>query len=104
MPEKPSPPENYFQFERLLAALARHNVDFAVVGGVAVSLNGFVRATDDVDILVHEAPDNVRKLLHCLSQWGEGWARELSPEDYVVGGQKKDLTQQVAEIRELNYD
>jgi hypothetical protein len=56
MPEKPSPPENYFQFEKLLVELARHNVDFAVVGGVAVSLNGFVRATDDVDILVHEAP------------------------------------------------
>jgi hypothetical protein len=83
MPEKPSPPENYFQFEKLLVELARHNVDFAVVGGVAVSLNGFVRATDDVDILVHEAPDNVRRLLDCLSQWGEGWARELRPDDFI---------------------
>src|SRR5206468_11915866 len=42
----PSPPENYFQFEKLLVELVRAGVDFAVVGGVAVSLNGFVRATD----------------------------------------------------------
>src|SRR5438552_3267472 len=46
----PPTPENYFQFEKLLVELARAGVDLAVVGGVAVSLNGFVRATDDVDL------------------------------------------------------
>jgi hypothetical protein len=52
-----SSPENFSQFEKLLVDLARAEVDFAVVGGVAVSLNGFVRATDDLDILVQEAPE-----------------------------------------------
>ncbi len=47
------------------------------------SLNGFVRATDDVDIIVQDSPENVRKLLDCLSGWGEGWARELTVEDFV---------------------
>ena len=79
----PSPPENYFQFEKLLVGLAQAGVEFAVVGGVAVSLNGFVRATDDVDILVNESNDNVRKLLDYLSHWGEGWARELTLDDFV---------------------
>src|SRR5437773_9741426 len=79
----PSPPENYFQFEKLLVELARAGVDFAVVGGVAVSLNGFVRATDDVDIIVRESPENIRRLLDTLSHWGEGWARELKVEDFV---------------------
>jgi acylphosphatase len=59
-------------------------VDFAVVGGIAISLNGFVRATEDVDILVNAAPDNLRKLLACLEQWGEGWARELKVDDFVI--------------------
>ena len=76
-------PENFSRFERLLVALARSGVDFAVVGGVAVSLNGFVRATDHVDILIRESPENVRKLLDCLSQWGEGWARELKVEEFI---------------------
>ena len=80
----PSPPENYFQFEKLLVELARSGVDFAVVGGVAVSMNGFVRATDDVDILAHYSPENLRKLLDCLKHWGEGWARELKVEDFVA--------------------
>lgn len=79
----PSPPENYFQFEKLLVDLAKAGVDFAVVGGVAVSLNGFVRATDDVDIVVQDSPENVRKLLDSLSGWGEGWARELTVEDFL---------------------
>lgn len=76
-------PENYFQFEKLLAALASHAVDFAVAGGVAISLNGFIRATDDVDIIVHEAPANIEKLLQCLRGWGEGFARELNVSDFV---------------------
>ena len=80
----PSPPENFFQFEKLLVALARHKVDFAVVGGVAVSLNGFVRATDDVDILTHHSTENLSTLLDCLKGWGEGWARELKVEDFIV--------------------
>jgi len=75
-------PESYSPYERLLVALARSGVDFAVVGGVAISLNGLVRATDDVDIVVSHAPENLHKLIECLKQWGEGWARELKPEDF----------------------
>lgn len=79
-----APNENFFRFGSLLVELARAGVDFAVVGGVAVSLNGFVRATEDVDILVHHSPENLRKLLDCLKHWGEGWARELKVEDFAM--------------------
>ncbi len=50
---------------------------------MAVSLNGFVRATDDVDIIVSEKRENVSKLLEQLQTWGEGWARELNVEEFV---------------------
>jgi hypothetical protein len=83
MPEMPSAKETTSPFERLLADLVRSGVDYAVVGGVAVSLNGFIRATDDLDILVHEAAGNIRRLLDCLAAWGEGWARELTVEDFA---------------------
>jgi hypothetical protein len=82
MPETSPMPEACFPFESLLVALVRGRVEFAVVGGVAVSLNGFVRATEDVHILVQDAPENIRRLLGCLGQWGEGWARELRVEDF----------------------
>ena len=77
-------PENFSPYEKLLVALVDSGVDFAVVGGVAVSLNGYVRATDDVDIIISTAPENISKLLHCLMQWGEGWARELKAEDFSI--------------------
>ena len=32
---------------------------------------------------MHDSPDNLRALLNSLSGWGEGWARELKPEDFV---------------------
>lgn len=79
-----SPNENFFRFENLLVELARAEIDFAVVGGVAISLNGFVRATDDVDILVKNSPPNIQALLDCLKKWGEGWARELTLADFAV--------------------
>lgn len=79
----PLPPENSTPFEELLVGLARAGVEFAVAGGVAVSLNGFVRATDDVDLIVEESAENIGRLLGYLAHWGEGWARELKVEDFV---------------------
>jgi hypothetical protein len=72
------------QFEKLLAGLARGGVDFAVVGGLAVILNGYPRMTVDADILVHSSDENLRHLLKFLESWGEGWARELKPEDFAI--------------------
>ncbi|MCX6896059.1 MAG: hypothetical protein NTZ16_11280 [Verrucomicrobia bacterium] len=66
-----------------MAALASSRVDFAVVGGLAVIFNGYPRMTLDADILVSNAPDNLRRLLACLADWGEGFARELQPEDFI---------------------
>jgi hypothetical protein len=69
-------------YEKLLASLALAEVKFIVVGGVAVALNGFVRTTDDVDILIERSPENIQRLLAALASFGEGHARELSLEDF----------------------
>ena len=70
------------QFEKLLAGLARDGVDFAVVGGLAVILNGYPRMTTDADIIVHPSVENLRCLIKSLEGWGEGWAREIKLEDF----------------------
>ncbi len=71
-------------FLRLLVELTRAEVDFAVVGVVAVCLNDYVRYTADADILISPQPGNVARLLEVLSQWGEGWARELKVDDFIA--------------------
>jgi len=69
-------------YEKLLAKLARADIKFIIVGGVAVALNGFVRTTEDVDILIDPSIDNVAQLLGELRGFREGHARELSPTDF----------------------
>lgn len=70
------------EFEKLLVDLATGDVQFIVVGGLAVAYCGYVRATEDVDLLVESGRENVRRLLTVLSSFGNGYARELSPDDF----------------------
>jgi len=69
-------------YEKLLAKLVRAEVKFMIVGGVAVALNGFVRTTEDIDVLIEASAENVTRLLDELRNFGEGHARELSPADF----------------------
>jgi hypothetical protein len=69
-------------FEKLLVLLAEAEVRFIVVGGIAVSLQGYVRLTEDVDLLLDDDPANIRRLLEILSGYGEGYARELELQDF----------------------
>ena len=69
-------------YEKLLAKLVRAEVKFIIVGGVAVALNGFVRTTEDIDILIEASAENITRLLDELGNFGEGHARELSPADF----------------------
>jgi acylphosphatase len=69
-------------FAELLGLLSENNIKFMTVGGVACSLNGFVRTTEDVDILVANNTENISSLLQTLTSFGQGYARELSLEDF----------------------
>jgi hypothetical protein len=65
-----------------LVELSRADVRYLVVGGIACVLNGFVRTTEVVDLLVDTETDNLRRLLDVLARLGEGHARELRVEDF----------------------
>jgi predicted nucleotidyltransferase len=69
-------------FEKLLVLLAERGVRFIVVGGVAVTLQGYVRLTEDVDLLVEPTVANIQMLLATLSGWGDGFASGLTPADF----------------------
>ncbi len=69
-------------FEKLLVRLADAQVKFVLVGGLAVTLHGYVRFTEDVDILIASDSANVQRLLDSLATYGEGFARELTVSDF----------------------
>ena len=52
----------------LFSALARHEVDYLLIGGLAVSLHGVERATMDVDITVAMNPDNLAALIEAARE------------------------------------
>ena len=51
----------------LLARLNDEGVAYVLVGGHAVRLNGFARATEDIDILLPSSLENGRKVIRALS-------------------------------------
>lgn len=52
----------------ILDVLVRHEVDFVVIGGIAVARHGFVRATKDLDIVPDPAHANLHNLLAALTE------------------------------------
>ena len=58
---------NFFtSFNKVLAALEKHNVDYILIGGYAVALYGIPRATNDIDIFVKPEEENFIKLRNAL--------------------------------------
>jgi hypothetical protein len=56
--------------ETIVRALNGAQVQYLVVGGLAVNAHGFVRATRDVDIVLHLEPGNAERGLNALLQAG----------------------------------
>jgi hypothetical protein len=51
---------DFEDFLRLIRALDQHAVEYVLVGGVALSLHGLVRATEVVDLFVRHASDSLQ--------------------------------------------
>jgi len=52
---------------RLLARFGEEGVDYILVGGQAVRLNGFLRATEDIDVLLRPTRDNGERVIRALN-------------------------------------
>jgi len=50
----------------VLAALEQHDVDYVLVGGLALGVHGLVRATRDIDVFVRPTSENVERLRAAL--------------------------------------
>jgi len=93
----------------LLAAFAAAKVEFAVVGGVAVNLHGYLRATNDLDIFIRPTEDNACAAFEALAALGyplEGYeaADLLDDEDNLRFGTAEDHIDILASIGEMTFD
>ena len=53
-------------FARLLGALGRGRVECIIIGGLAATIHGSARLTQDVDVCYARTPDNIRRLVDAL--------------------------------------
>ncbi len=65
----------------LLDVLSSHDVPFVVIGGHAVTFHGFVRATEDTDVVFWRTPETERSLLAALAEVHACWiGNEIDPD------------------------
>jgi predicted nucleotidyltransferase len=65
-------------FESILAALVSRRIRFVLVGGVAATVHGSARFTNDVDICYDPAADNVDRLVELLTEL-QAYLRGVEP-------------------------
>lgn len=58
----------------LLRLFDEHEVEYVLVGGFAVNYYGYVRTTQDIDLLVFPVPENARRIKTALADFGFGSA------------------------------
>ncbi|MCF7954496.1 MAG: nucleotidyltransferase family protein [Phycisphaerae bacterium] len=72
-------------FKELLELLNSHKVEYLIVGGYALAYYGHPRFTGDMDILVKAEPENARRIILALGDFGFG-SLDLSEDDLIYPG------------------
>lgn len=71
-------------FFRLVQELNRNQVDYILVGGMAVNLHGLVRATEDIDLFIRPDVKNIARLRKALrAVWNDPCIDEITNEDLM---------------------
>jgi predicted nucleotidyltransferase len=60
-------PQDFVEFLKLLNA---HHVEYLLVGGFAVAIHGYPRATADMDVWVARNQANAERIVLCLREFG----------------------------------
>lgn len=68
-------------FKELLELFNEHKIEYMIVGAYALAYHGAPRFTGDIDIFVEPSPENAKKILLALSDFGFG-SLNLKNEDF----------------------
>lgn len=90
-PHDGSPPEarppGVADLVALCRSLNREGAHYIIIGGMAIIQAGFVRATEDIDLLVETSAQNLARLRRALDELPDHAVREMADDDldrYVV--------------------
>jgi hypothetical protein len=72
-------------YKDMLQTLSAHNVEFVVVGAVALAAHGIPRATGDIDIWVNATSENAGRTYRALAAFGAPLG-DLAKEELAIPG------------------
>lgn len=70
-------------YEELFEKLNSSNVDYVVVGGVALVLHGVVRLTADLDLMVHLEEGNLSRFVNIMKELGYRPKVPVNAEEFI---------------------
>ena len=68
---------------RVCSLLNVAGASYLIAGAQACILNGMIRTTEDVDLLIEASEENCARVLEGLAGMEDGWARELEPRELI---------------------
>ena len=68
-------------FKEFLNILEQYRVEYLLIGGYAVNVHGYVRATGDMDIFVSMSPENATRVAQALHEFG---FQEVTPDMFTT--------------------
>lgn len=79
-----------FKLREIFKALADGQVEYVVVGGLAVIMHGHLRATRDMDLVIGLQPDNCAKAISALSGIGLRPRLPVTLHDFADPAKRED--------------
>lgn len=69
----------------LVGSLDRHGVPYLLIGGYALAAHGYVRATEDIDLMFQATPQVGAKVREALLVLPEQAAKDIDPDWFAEG-------------------
>ncbi len=73
-------------FKEFIESLNNNQVRYLVIGGYAVALHGHPRYTKDLDVWIDRTPENAKRVVTALEEFGFG-SLGLTQSDFLEAGQ-----------------
>jgi hypothetical protein len=83
MDKKEIEPIRSDDIKKLCLLLKKHAVNYIIIGGVALGFHGIIRATIDIDMIVQNTEENIKRLYSALSELKENVISEMSIDDFM---------------------
>ncbi len=85
----------------LLRSLSEHHVDYVLIGGQALNLHGYMRATEDIDLLLPMDEINGKRVVDALSVLPDNAAHEVDPVWFTEPGTVRVADEVIVDLMTL---